>query len=290
MNAEPLVSVVIPVYNGASHLSDAVDSVLGQTVDTFELIVVDDGSTDRTRDVISHYARTDVRIVAFKQANRGLSAARNSGLRLARADVVAFLDADDSWLPKKLERQMAHLDQHADCEACFTYFEEVDDRLWVTTPWSELEAKYGLSEVSPELLVERGNFVAGSGSSVMARTTAVREAGGFDERLVAAEDLDLWYRLSLRAPLQAVPEVLVKVRRRPGQFQSDRDRILLGRIQFLENVRQEGDRRHAQLARSVEKRLRTLLLSRSLRRGRLLRCGGQALALVSLRRQRGFRG
>lgn len=286
MNAKPQVSVVIPVFNGAMHLSDALESVLGQTVAEFEVIVVDDGSTDGTDDIISAYARRDCRIVPLRQRNRERSAARNAGLRRAHADLVAFLDADDVWLPEKLERQIAHLEQHPDCDACFTYFEEVDDELRVITPWNDLNEIYSRSTVSPELLVERGNLVAGSGSSVVVRTTALREAGEFDERLAGTEDLDLWYRLSLRAPLQAVPEVLVRIRRSPGQMQADFSLVLLGRIQFLENVKQRGNERHRHLARAVERQLRTQVLRRSLRRGQVLRGGAQAFALLSARRAR----
>jgi GT2 family glycosyltransferase len=280
MNGKPRVSVVIPVFNGAAHLPDAFASVLSQTLADFELIVVDDGSTDGASQIISDRARRDRRIVPFRQENRGLPAARNAGLELARADVVAFLDADDVWLPKKLERQLAYLDQNPGCDACFTYFEAVDDELRIITPWNDLQEKWGRATVGPELLVERGNLVAGSASSVVARTAALREAGGFDERLVACEDLDLWYRLALRAPLHAVPEVLVRIRRSAGQMQSDFSRVLVGRIQFLENVRRQGDERHSQLARGVERRMRTQLLRRSLRRGQLRRVGAQAFGLL----------
>lgn len=284
MNGTPRASVVVPVFNGAAHLSDALESVLAQTFADFELIVIDDGSADGTGEVISHFVRRDPRLVAVHQPNRGLPAARNAGLRRARAEIVAFLDADDCWLPRKLECQLAYLEQHPDCLACFTYVEEMDDALRLLTPWSAFADQYGHPIVTPDLLVERGNLIAGSASGVAARTAAVREAGGFDERLVACEDLDLWYRLSLRAPLRPVPRVLVRIRRRPGQMQSDYSRVLVGRIQFLEKVRRRGDSRHAQVARKVEKRLRAHLLRRLLRRGRLLRSGRLVLALLTRRR------
>jgi glycosyltransferase involved in cell wall biosynthesis len=289
VSSKPRVSVVVPVFNGASYLSDAISSVLSQTVREIEVIVVDDGSTDTSADVIAGHALRDRRIVEIRQENRGLPAARNAGVQLARADLVAFLDADDVWLPEKLARQLAHLEANSACQACFTYAEEVDNSLRLITPWSALEAKYGLALVRPEHLVEHGNLVVGSGSSVLALTRSVHEVGGFDERMVAAEDLDLWYRLALRAPVQAVPEVLVRIRRSPGQMQSDYSRVLRGRIQFLENVRRGGDESHRKLASRIQRHLRAQLIRRSLRRGQLVMSGAQALALLSGTRMRHVR-
>ncbi len=281
MTVRPRVSVVVPVFNGAAHVSDAIESVLAQTAGDLELIVVDDGSTDDTAAVIAGHADRDLRIVPLARPHRGLSAARNAGLAVARADLVAFLDADDVWLPRKLEAQIAWLTAHPGCEACFTHTEEIDDALRVITPWGDIEERYGRASVGPRVLVEHGNLVAGSGSGVMAIAAGLREAGGFDERLVACEDLDLWYRLALRAPLRAVPEVLVQIRRSPGQMQSDFNRVLQGRIQFLDNVKRRGDESHRELAGRLQRELRVQLLRRSLRRGQLRRSGAQAFALVS---------
>jgi glycosyltransferase involved in cell wall biosynthesis len=278
---------VIPVHNGEAMLAGALESALGQTLGNVEVIVVDDGSTDATAAVIAEYIARDDRVVPVSQANRGLSAARNAGVAVARGRMIAFLDADDVWLPTKLERQLAYLDAHRECDACFTYFEVVNDELRVTTPWSALEAKYAFDEVGPELLVERGNYVAGSGSSVMARAEAVREVGGFDERLrLAAEDLDLWYRLAVRRPLRPVPEVLVRVRRSPRQMQSDFGRVLRGRLQFLDNVVQNGDSRHGHIARRAATDVQSRLVRHELRRGRLVRGAAEAMALVKMRTTR----
>jgi glycosyltransferase involved in cell wall biosynthesis len=249
------------------------------------VIAVDDGSTDTTAEIAAAYAAADPRVVSVRQVNAGLPAARNAGLRRARGQFVAFLDADDLWLPRKLERQLAFLELHPECDACFTHFEVIDEADRVTTAWSDLARKYVFSEVAAELLVERGNYVAGSGSSVMARTDAVRDVGGFDEHLcLAAEDLDLWYRLALRSPLQAVPEVLVRIRGSAGQMQSDFGRVLEGRIQFLENVMQGDDILHRHLAGAALKQVRARLVRHELRKGRIVKGLRQVVMLAAGRR------
>jgi glycosyltransferase involved in cell wall biosynthesis len=262
----PRVSVVVPVHDGEEHVADALASVLAQTVDDLELIVVDDGSTDGTAEVVAGF--TDSRVVVVRQENRGLPAARNAGIGVARGEAIAFLDHDDVWLPGKLAAQLELLDR---CEACCAQFEEVDEELRTVLRWDELADRYPFERVDARVLVERGNLVAGSGSAVLARTAAVREAGGFDERLVAAEDLDLWYRLARRQPIERVQVVLVRIRRRSDQMQSDFGRVLRGRVQFLENVRRDGDPTHSAPARSVERRLRSQLLRR-----RVALVGGRA--------------
>lgn len=115
MGAPPAVSVVIPTYDRAAVLPRAIDSVLGQTVEDLELLVVDDGSTDRAPDVVAGYADDRVRCLRHEQ-NRGASAARNSGIEAASGDYVAFLDSDDEWLAGKLETQLAVLEA-ASCRA-----------------------------------------------------------------------------------------------------------------------------------------------------------------------------
>ena len=113
----PLVSCIIPVFNGARFLGEAVDSILAQTYRPCEVIVVDDGSTDATGDVIAGYGE---RVVAVRQPNRGEAAARNAGVRAARGALVAFLDADDLWGPEKLTRQAAKLGEDPRIDLCFT--------------------------------------------------------------------------------------------------------------------------------------------------------------------------
>src|SRR5262245_55236073 len=121
-----LVSVIIPTYNSARFLPDAIGSVLAQTFCDFEVIVIDDGSTDDTETVVARYGAA---VRCIHQPNSGVAVARNRGIEEARGRYVAFLDADDTWFPHKLERQVSALDNHAQHRACYTAFTVVDSSL-----------------------------------------------------------------------------------------------------------------------------------------------------------------
>ncbi|MBW2252437.1 MAG: glycosyltransferase family 2 protein, partial [Deltaproteobacteria bacterium] len=121
-NHKPLVTVIIPTYNRGWILKEAIDSVLSQDFEDFELIVVDDGSTDNTCDILDGYARD---IIVLRQDNRGVSAARNAGIAFASGHFIAFLDSDDLWLPGKLSMQIDFFDSNPDALICQT------EELWI---------------------------------------------------------------------------------------------------------------------------------------------------------------
>jgi len=188
MNA-PAVSVVIPAYNAAEFVGRAIDSVLAQTLIDFEVIVVDDGSTDRTADVVAPY---DARVRLLSKPNGGLSSARNAGIQAARGEYVAFLDADDWWMPEKLARQVSAMQARPDTVFCSTAARLVNPKGEMVGEWrcgschgSTLEAIFSINA-----------HVAGSGSAVVARRQALLDTGGFDERLRSLEDIDMWMRLA----------------------------------------------------------------------------------------------
>ncbi len=195
----PRVSVIIPTYNRSWCLSEAIDSVLSQTFQNMELIVVDDGSTDETPALLSRYG-DHLRVLC--QSNRGVSAARNGGIQTARGNLIAFLDSDDTWQPGKLARQVDFFDTHPDAMICQT--EETWIRRGVRvnpkrrhrklSGWI-FEASLALCLVSP--------------SAVMMRRELLEGMGGFDESLPACEDYDLWLRVSLRYPIHLIDDALV---------------------------------------------------------------------------------
>jgi CTP:molybdopterin cytidylyltransferase MocA len=230
--AGPLVSVVIPVYNGARYVWAAIESVLAQRSGraAIECIVVNDGSTDDSAAVIASFGD---RVVAIRQANAGVAAARNAGLRAARGEFVAFLDQDDWWLPEKIERQMerALADRRVDLvhtEVC--YYDEVGGR-----------TVGRLNALRPDLLVGPcyeqlllGNAI--TNSTVMVRRAALDAVGFFDTGLAGntVQDYDLWLRIAQRGALDFVPEKLAVYRLHPGQGMWRVSESLAQELQVLE--------------------------------------------------------
>jgi len=205
------VSVVIPAYNHATFLPEALESVFGQSERPSEVIVVDDGSTDETAEVLRPY---EGRIRVLTQANRGVAAARNAGAAAASGDLVAFLDADDAWLPAKLERQVARLAAKPELGLVHCGMEEVDEqgrRLNV-----RLDGMQGW--VSQEMLLFRRGVILGAGSTAIVRGGAFGEVGGFDERLSTSADWDLCYRVGRKYQVGFVPEALVRYRVHGGNM------------------------------------------------------------------------
>lgn len=184
----PLVSVVIPAYNRAGTISRAVNSVLAQDYDQFEIIVVDDGSTDTTRAVVE--AMTDQRLRIVTQPNAGVAAARNRGIAEARGELVAFLDSDDEWLPGKL----------ADQVECFARGSPRLGLVYTGVDWIAADGTRGVHTAEHRGWIYRDllarNVVTGCGTTSMFQRTALELVGGFDPALPANEDYDLVLRVA----------------------------------------------------------------------------------------------
>ena len=208
---EPLVSVVIPAFNAAPYVSRAIESVLAQTHRAVELIVVDDGSSDATYEVAGRFGSA---VACIRQANRGVSSARNRGATDASGDLFAFLDADDEWLPRKLEVQLARLAARPEAIASFTNSVAVDERTG-----SERSLPYQLEPDMERNLLVKGPLI-GNASSVLLRRGAFEAVGGFDEELSQSADYDLWLRLAGRGEFDYLPEVLVRLHVREGSMSS----------------------------------------------------------------------
>ncbi len=193
------VSVIIPTFNRAWILAEAIDSVLGQTRPADEVIVVDDGSTDGTQALLRRY---EGRITVLRQPNRGVSAARNIGWRRAAGALIALLDADDLWQPAKLERQVAFFETHPEALICQT--EEVWIRRGKLVNPKQRHRKPSGWIFEPSLAL-----CLVSPSAAMMRRELLEDMGGFDEALPACEDYDLWLRVSLRTPIHLIDEELV---------------------------------------------------------------------------------
>lgn len=213
--AAPDISVIIPVYNGDRFLKTAIESVLTQTHCSFELIVIDDGSTDGTAELLRFY-RDCARLRSIHQTNQGVSAARNFGIAQARAEVVAFLDADDYFLPHKLARQWALFQADASLGMVHSGWERVDAAgrsLSQVMPWQQhpvLDLPTWL-QYKPVLP-----------SAMMFRRRWLEQVGGFDPTLPAAEDVDLVFRLAIAGcPAQWLRQVTTAYRQHAHSAMGD---------------------------------------------------------------------
>lgn len=226
----PLVSVVIPAYNAAPWLSAAVDSVLAQDFQDYELIVVDDGSTDGTPGVLARYGD---RIRSLRKANGGLSSARNAGIAAARGRYVAFLDADDRWLPGKLAAQVACMEARSEVGFTTTCARLEDEQGHVLGTWPC--ARWTGSFLA-HLFASLGD-VAGSGSAAMVRRELFARAGTFDESLPSLEDVDMWMRLAALTGYACVDEPLVVIRRHGASMSRNRERMRTCALRVLHKNR-----------------------------------------------------
>lgn len=212
----PQVTVIIPAFNAEATILEAVRSVRAQTFIDWELIVVDDGSTDTTRRQLAALDDRRIRVVAGDHG--GVARARNLGLAHAEADLITFLDADDLWTTDKIDRQVAMLRERPEAGAVYSWTAFVDRQgrfLFAKEP-SQIEGRiYG------ELLV---TFFLASGSNVMARRAFLTEVGGFDEASEPVEDWEFWLRVSDRCAFAVVPRYQVLYRFGVASASSDVER------------------------------------------------------------------
>jgi glycosyltransferase involved in cell wall biosynthesis len=201
---KPLVSVVIPVYNQERYIAEAVESVLGQTYPQVELVVVDDGSTDRTAGILAGYAP---RLVYIRQDNSGAAIALNRGIEAAKGEYVGWLSSDDVYMPTKVERQVEHFAAHPDVRLTYTDFNVIDatgriNRI-VRCPYYE-DRKLFIRQLI------LGNFI--NGSSVIACKEALIETGLFDPEMTYHADANMWLRMLKHYEFGHVGDVLLNYR------------------------------------------------------------------------------
>jgi glycosyltransferase involved in cell wall biosynthesis len=201
----PKITVIIPTYNRGAFICDAIDSVLSQTFQDFELIIVDDGSTDNTAVLISAYA--DSRLRYLTQENKGRSNARNRALAVAQGEYIAFLDSDDMYLPDKLRVQTSFMDSHPDVGMIYT------SALCVDEEGRDLNFTY-VASVSGYIYRYIAFFqpVTITLPTVMVRRAVFDRVGGFDEQMSRFEDTDMWRRISKLFRICAMPIETCKLR------------------------------------------------------------------------------
>ena len=229
MTDTPRVSVVMPVYNGRPFLKTAVESVLDQTYTDFEFIVIDDGSTDGSADVLRHYASRDDRLRVLQQKNLGATLAQNRGVRESQGEYIARMDADDVCLPERFERQVACLEANPGCVAVGGRALLIDEngepiRNSSSPPFSDDDGQMeGLPEghhaIEKALLEGRWPLLH---PAVMMQRAAVEGVGGYDERFRANQDHDLFLKLAEHGRLANLPTTILKYRRHRRQITADR--------------------------------------------------------------------
>lgn len=245
---QPAVSVIIPAFNAGAFIGATLESVFAQEIDGCEIIVVDDGSTDRTPEAVAPYAD---RVRYIRQENGGPSRARNRGILEARGKFIAFLDADDLWDKDKLSRQIAFLEKHAGVGFCFS------DGILFSDDGEDAVSFFETKKVLPGLPVEEApggrlfsrkihqdllyeNFILTSSVVIRAGAWPRREAFGkvvyFDETLFNGQDYDLWFRLASHVSAGYIPDVLIRKRRHPANISARTESVLKNRIRLRETI------------------------------------------------------
>ncbi|MEO5644969.1 MAG: glycosyltransferase [Bacteroidia bacterium] len=219
------IDVVIPVFNGQDYIAQAIRSVLTQTVLPVNLFIVNDGSTDHTQTILEQIKNenaTPVTILIIQQANKGLSAARNAGIASSASEFIALLDADDRWLPLKLEKQLGVFQQTQLKNTGLVYCNyKVVDEDGKDNSLAEVIA------VKPDIrggvfnAITRGNFISGSGSGVLVKRKCFEKVGMFDEHLKAYEDWDMWLRIAQEFEFDYTEETLLEIRQHSKSMQKD---------------------------------------------------------------------
>ncbi len=218
-----MVSVVIPCYNQGRYLGDAIASVLRQTYRNFEIVVIDDGSTDNTPEI----ARMEPRVRCFSQPNQGLSAARNRGIREGRGAFFVFLDADDRLLPAALETAVAALRQHPDCAFAYGDYRDIDSHGNVLlTPERPLHENPGYASLL------RGNSIE-MHATVIYRRDVFQQVGLFSIDLRACEDYDLYLRIARQMPICHFPALVAEYRLHSSNMSRDPGLMLRSVLEVL---------------------------------------------------------
>ena len=221
------VSVIIPTYNRANYIARAVNSVLNQTCKEYEIIVVDDGSTDTTKDVVMQFQN---KVKYFRQENQGSAAARNRGIQESRGEYIAFLDSDDYWVPEKLEEQVKVLDAHKNVGIVYARMPIINEK------GERLGTKpAGISGKNfKELLEVWGDLPT---STVMTRRACFDKAGMFDTTLTTMQDIDMWLRIARFYDLHEIEgKVLAYYVRHSEQATASRIKVYDGLVKIYQKI------------------------------------------------------
>lgn len=254
-----LVSVIMPAYNAEKYIASSIRSVIDQTYSHWELIVVDDGSTDRTAEIVRDLSPTDERITLVYQQNGGQASARNTGIKNSRGDLIAFLDADDLWIKEKLDLQLLKMDEtgadivYSDGQHIHADGEPSEDEHFAVVP-GRVEAARMF-----KLLYEYNRIQI---QSVLARRDLLERAGLFDEdrRLQNCEDYDLWLKLARAdAVFYGMEEKLIRYRRHAGASTFQESNVLRPMIAVMKKHADQSSLGRDEVTTRIRNLYRSLL-------------------------------
>lgn len=224
-----LVSVILPTYNCAHFLPDSIGSVVSQTYDLYEIIVVDDGSTDNSKEVLNPFMQK-IKYIHLEQ-NRGLPTARNIGIQSAQGKYIAFLDADDLWLPEKLQTDIEYFNKHPDIGMVYSRHTNIDEKGCVLNGDGKRRLPSG--NIFIQLFSEQNFIIC---SSVVVRKEVFETTGFFDEQLFNCQDWDMWLRIAFYFKISGIDKPLVKYRHNPRSLSKNRDNVLKYQKQVIEKT------------------------------------------------------
>ena len=240
------VSLIVPVYDAERYIGFTIESLIRQSHADLEIIVVDDGSTDRTREIACRYAETDARITVLPQKNLGVATARNTGIEVAKGEFVGFIDADDIWHSTAVAKMLSRFEGASpDLGVVYTWSADIDEENRLI---GGVHASRARGHVYPLLIFH--NFL-GNASSTIIRKRSLEAIGGYRPEFdLGCEDFDLYLRLAARFDYDVVPEFLVAYRRTPGAMSSHAERMERAHQQVLDTVRRERPMVSSRLLRS----------------------------------------
>ncbi len=255
MEKKPLVSVIIPCYNGEKFIGDAIESVVNQTYKNWELIIVDDGSTDNSERIIKKYLQDDrIQYIKHKK-NRGIPAARNTGINASKGEFIALLDDDDKWVPYKLSLQLEEFYKNAaDLGLVFGNIIMINSNGYVIRKGKNL--KINLEKLTQEEILERlflSNFI--SSITVLFKRECIREVEGFDENIKwGGDDYDLWLRIVGKFKIKYLNRVLAMRREHCNNY-TKIEKMAKGDIKLVKKVIRKypflENLRHKKIARDL---------------------------------------
>jgi glycosyltransferase involved in cell wall biosynthesis len=230
MDGMAKIGVIIPAFNAAKYLPFAIESVISQTYEDWQILLVDDGSTDNTPQVLAPFLdRLGPKIKYIKQANRGLPAARNTAIRSSSTELLALLDADDVWLPSRLSESVKVMDARPQAGLSYGLITGIDAEGNHRGTF-EGNPRHAEGHIAPYIYMRKVELPC---PTITFRRRCVEEVGLFDETMRATEDRDLWLRIALRHEVAFVPKLLAYYRLSASSMSTDPQRMLQAQLQFI---------------------------------------------------------